>query len=47
MSLSDDNFFVDQDSINALKKIHSYMDETRESTGLRPKLSNESSSLPT
>jgi hypothetical protein len=47
MSLSDDNFFVDQDSINTLKKIHDYMKEDREPTGLHPKLDKESSGLPT
>jgi hypothetical protein len=47
MSLSDDNFFVDQDSINTLKKIHDYMNEKTKPTGLRPKLSNEAGGLPT
>ena len=47
MSLSDDNFFVDQDSINTLKKIHDYMKEDTEPTGLHPKLDKESSGLPT
>ncbi len=46
MNLSNDNFFVDNDTLNTLTKIRDYMINTWD-TGLNKKLENEESWLPT